>query len=209
MSGIEPGARWYNETSGTRGMKILIVEDDPAARFLVRSILKKLGHEAVEAANGREAWTAFQREPAPLVIADWLMPELDGLELCRLIRAEARPKYTYIILLTGLGGREHYFAGMEAGADDFITKPFDPDQLNARVRVAERILGLQEHVKRLEGLLPICSYCKKIRDEGEVWVPLERYIAARTDAFFSHGICPDCLETAVKPEVERRKKDRR
>ncbi|MBI4641265.1 MAG: response regulator, partial [Candidatus Tectomicrobia bacterium] len=92
-------------------------------------------------------------------------------------------------------------------ADDFITKPFDEDQLAARLRVAERILGLQEEVKQLEGLLPICSYCKKIRDESDTWVQIEHYIATRTDAFFSHGICPECLETRVKPELEQFKKE--
>ncbi|MBI4608539.1 MAG: response regulator transcription factor [Candidatus Rokubacteria bacterium] len=190
-------------------MKILIAEDDAGTRLLLSTLLEKLGHEPVGAGNGREAWAAFERDYFPVLIADWLMPEMDGLELCRRIRAEPRPKYTYIILLTGLGGRDNYLAGMNVGADDFVTKPFDPEILAARLRVAERILGLQEEVKRLEGLLPICSYCKKIRDERDEWVPLDWYVATRTDAAFSHGICPECLETTVKPEMERRKRKRR
>jgi YesN/AraC family two-component response regulator len=91
---------------------------------------------------------------------------------------------------------------MNAGADDFMTKPFDQDTLQTRLRVAERILSLQAEVKQLEGLLPICSYCRRIRDEDEEWTGIEQYIARRTDANFTHGICPACYDTYLQPELQ-------
>jgi DNA-binding response OmpR family regulator len=92
------------------------------------------------------------------------MPEVDGPELCRRLRARATDRYSYFLLITATGGKQRYLEGMEAGADDFITKPIDIDELRARLKAAERILGLRKHVQQLEGLLPICAYCKRIRD---------------------------------------------
>jgi signal transduction histidine kinase len=131
-------------------MKILIAEDDATSRVILAHVLHQLGHEVLETADGEEAWAVFQREPIPLLISDWMMPGLDGLELCRRIRAAGRPKYTYIVLLTVLGGKENYLEAMEAGTDDFISKPFDVDQLRARLHVAERILGLQTELREME-----------------------------------------------------------
>jgi DNA-binding response OmpR family regulator len=124
-------------------MKVLIAEDDLDSRELLAWILKKLGHEVVTAQDGKQAWDVYKHGRFRLVISDLLMPELDGLELCRLIRAAHHTKYTYIILLTALIGKKEYLEGMEAGADDFVTKPFDADELRARLRVAERILSIQ------------------------------------------------------------------
>ncbi len=183
-------------------MRILIADDEAVSRRRLKQTLIPLGHDVIEATDGRQAWECFQREEVPLLIADWMMPQVDGLELCRLIRAERRDRYTYIIMLTALGGKGSYLEGMNAGADDFITKPFDQDQLNARLHVAERVLSLQAEVKRLEGLLPICSYCKRIRDEQNLWTGLESYITKRTDAEFTHGICPDCYEAHVRPSLD-------
>jgi DNA-binding response OmpR family regulator len=155
--------------------------------------LKKLGHQAVPARNGAEALSIFERMTVPLLISDMLMPDVDGLELCHRIRAAGRPYYTYIILLTCVEGKVGYLAGMRAGADDFITKPFDEELLAARLVAAERLLNLQSQVKQLAGLLPICAQCKKVRDDKNYWHEVEAYIAQRTDARFSHGYCPDCL----------------
>ena len=173
-------------------MNILIADDDATSRLVLEATLKKLGHAVVTAQDGQQAWEAFQRTYFPVLISDWLMPHLDGLALCRTIRDLHQTNYTYIVLLTSLGGKTNYLEAMEAGADDFMTKPFDAEQLAARLQVAERILGLRQHVKRLEGLLPICSYCKKIRDKKGYWQQLEWYIAARSEADFSHGMCPEC-----------------
>ena len=131
-------------------MKILVAEDDAASRAILTQILKQLGHDVVVTVDGEQAWGIFLAEDVPLLVSDWMMPSLDGLELCRRIRAENRPAYTYIILLTVLGGKANYLEAMKAGADDFINKPFDVDQLQARLRVAERILGLQRDLTRLE-----------------------------------------------------------
>jgi phosphoserine phosphatase RsbU/P len=185
------------------GLRILIADDDPTARNFLRAALRNLDHECLLAGNGREAWEAYQANQPTLVLADWVMPELSGLDLCRMIRAENRPRYTYVILVTALTGKGSYLEGMDAGADDFVTKPFDVDQMAARLRVAQRILGLQTELKQLEGLLPICTYCRKIRDEGDSWAHLEDYVAKRTDVTLSHGICPDCYHGRIAPEMNR------
>ena len=125
-------------------MKILIAEDDRDSRELLSWMLQKLGYQVVATANGKEAWEAFRRGRFRLVISDVLMPELDGLELTRRIRKHKQSKYTYVIIITALIGKKDYLEGMEAGADDFVTKPFDPDELKARLRVAERIISFQE-----------------------------------------------------------------
>ena len=125
-------------------MKVLIAEDDRDSRELLSWLLEKLGYQVVATENGKQAWEAYRREKFRLVISDLLMPDVDGLELCRRIRSVNNPQYTYIILLTALIGKRDYLEGMEAGADDFITKPFDPDELKARLRVAERIIAIQE-----------------------------------------------------------------
>jgi DNA-binding response OmpR family regulator len=184
-------------------LKILIADDDRAAQMLLAGALRSLGHSVQVAGNGDEAWDLLQKEHFEVLVSDWLMPGLDGPALCRRVREQTRPRYTYIILLTLLEGRGRYVEGIEAGADDFLTKPFDVALLGARLRVAERILGLQEEVRQLTGLLPICSYCKMMRDQGNEWVTLERYITRRTEASFTHGICPTCVEERFKPELAR------
>jgi DNA-binding response OmpR family regulator len=125
-------------------MKILIAEDYRDSRELLNWLLQKLGYQVIATENGRQAWEAYQGGRFRLVISDLLMPEVDGFELVRRIRAAKQPKYTYVILLTALIGKKDYIEGMSAGADDFMTKPFDPEELMARLRVAERIIALQE-----------------------------------------------------------------
>ena len=173
-------------------MRVLVAEDDPVACLALVAKLKKLGHETSTAQNGRDAWYAYKTGNPQIVITDWMMPTVDGPELCRMIRADVREQYTYIIMLTASERRENYLEGMNAGADDFVTKPFDLDGLRARLRVAERVLKLQSAVDQLEGLLPICSYCKKIRDSNDEWQPVEEYVEHRTDTSFEHALCPDC-----------------
>jgi phosphoserine phosphatase RsbU/P len=183
-------------------LRILIADDDAPARRFLQSALRKLDHECILAADGREAWEAYQHAAPSIVLADWIMPRLSGIELCRRIRADARPRYTYVILVTALTGKGSYLEGMEAGADDFVTKPFDLDEMAARLRVARRIIGLQGEIRQLQGLLPVCSYCRRIRDEN-TWTTLEDYVAARTDVMLSRCICPDCYHARIGPEMNR------
>jgi DNA-binding response OmpR family regulator len=183
-------------------MKVLIAEDDSVSRMVLQTKLKKLGHEVIAAEDGEDAWSSFLLEHPQLVVTDWMMPKVNGLDLCRMIRTHVQPGYTYIIFLTALAGKKNYHEGMEAGADDFLNKPIDMDELTARIGVAQRILSLHTEVRQLEGLLPICSYCKKIRDDENNWHPIEGYISKRTEATFSHGCCPTCMEEYVKPEIE-------
>jgi DNA-binding response OmpR family regulator len=167
------------------------------------SALQGLGYEVTAAANGREAWICLQTMHIPLVVSDWSMPEMEGTELCRRLRAQRSEAYTYFILITSEGGKRRYLEGMEAGADDFIAKPVDVEELHARLKAAERILGLRRHVTHLEGLLPICAYCKRIRDEHDKWTSVELYIERRSHAQFSHGICPECYSRHVEPQMRR------
>jgi len=177
------------------GISVLVTDDDPVSRALVSALVRAAGYQVSVAEHGREAWDALQLARIPVVISDWYMPEMDGPELCR-----SEP-YVYFILITSRGGKEQYLAGMEAGADDFITKPVDPDELRARLVVAERILGLRRELQQLEGLLPICAYCKRIRDDRDTWSSLEGYVEQRSEAQFSHGICPDCYKKHVQPQL--------
>ncbi len=182
-------------------MKILVVEDDIVTQMLLSEQLQELNHEVYVAADGKEAWSIFQAKNPRLVITDWMMPNLNGLELTRMIRQENRESYTFVIFLTILRGKGSYLEAMNAGADDVITKPFDSEQLSARLRVAERILGMQHEIRQLHSILPICSYCRRIRQDDDTWVSIEKHIKQKTDTAFSHGICPDCYESQVKPVI--------
>ncbi|HLY59195.1 MAG TPA: response regulator [Terriglobia bacterium] len=199
-------------------MEILIAEDDAVSRRLLESCLLKWGYEVVLAKDGREALEILSRENRPrIVIFDWMMPEIDGIELCKKVRANQGMSPIHIILLTARNGRADIVCGLEAGADDYISKPFDREELRARVQVGVRLVELQrkladqveelthalEQVKQLQGLLPICSYCKKIRGDDNYWQNVETYVGEHSEAQFSHSICPDCFEAVVKPELEK------
>lgn len=198
-------------------MRIMIVEDDPVACLFLEVQLKKRGYEIVIKQDGVAAWEMLQSSEVPqIAIIDWMMPEMDGIDLCKKIRESPTLKPMYLIILTTKESRADKIAGLNAGADEYLAKPVDPEELYARIRAGERIARLQaelcqriadlehamSHIKKLEGILPICSYCKKIRDERSVWQPLEAYVADHSDVAFSHGVCPDCYEDIVKPEIE-------
>lgn len=124
-------------------MRILIVDDNAISLEALRHALAKAGHDVVSAENGSQALEIIRAGDHRLVISDWMMPEMDGIELCRRVRCEELPSYIYFILLTSRNGVESVVEGLSAGADDFITKPFDPDELRVRVRAAERVLSLE------------------------------------------------------------------
>lgn len=183
-------------------VKILAVEDDAVARAVLRQALRRLGHETVEAADGEEAWQLLHAEPVRVVVSDWVMPRGDGLDLCRRIRGRTGTEYLYFILLTSNDAtQENQMAAADAGVDDFLTKPLDLQELWTRLRVAERILRYTTQVRQLEELLPICSYCKKIRDDRNYWQQIEGYISERTGSDFSHSVCPDCYQRVVMTEI--------
>jgi DNA-binding response OmpR family regulator len=199
-------------------VKVLIVDDEPVIRRLLDTSLTEWGYEVVPATGGEEAWRIFQRDDAPsLGILDWTMPGMDGLELCKRVRTLAKAQKPYLIFLTAKGRTADVVTGLEAGADDYMVKPFVREELRSRVRVGFRMLALQAelaervraledalaHVKTLQGLLPICSYCKRVRDDQNYWQQVEGYVEARSEAVFTHGICPECREKYVEPELER------
>lgn len=199
-------------------MKVLIAEDDVVSRRMLQVFLMRWGYQVVVANDGAEAWRVLESgDPPRLAIIDWMMPVMDGIEICRRLREAQQALPAYIILLTARGGNEDIVRGLDAGADDYIVKPFNREELRARVRVGVRILELQnslvgrvgeleramDGVKQLQGLLPICCYCKKIRDDQNYWQQVEGYISKHSEAQFSHGVCPDCFENIVKPELAR------
>ena len=176
-------------------MKVLIADDDASALLLLKQLLVKLGHEPLLAADGARAWDLYTREPVRVVISDWVMPGLDGLSLCRKVRSQPGADYTYFIVLTAtMVTRQDYHDAMAAGADDFMLKPPDPQMLRIRLAVAERIVTLTKRVKQLEGIIPICSYCKRVRRDDNVYEQMEAYIQENSKAVFSHGICEDCMK---------------
>jgi sigma-B regulation protein RsbU (phosphoserine phosphatase) len=198
-------------------MKILIAEDEPVSRRLLQASLAKWGYEVTVASDGAEAWNLLQQPEAPsLVILDWLMPQMDGLDICRRFRQLPGRESAYILLLTSRDNKDDIITGLESGADDYITKPFDPGELKARLQVGVRLIALQEklaqhvreltealsRVKQLHGLLPICAYCKKIRDDQNYWHKVESYIAHHADVRFSHSVCPECY-TKLKLELDQ------
>jgi DNA-binding response OmpR family regulator len=199
-------------------MRILIAEDDPISRRMLEATLAKWGYDVLVTHDGAAAWQALQADDAPrLAVLDWMMPGLDGVEICRRLRRLPGREPAYLVLLTARGSAEDVVAGLDAGADDYLTKPFNRQELHARLRVGQRVLGLQgrladrvgelekalAHIKQLHRLLPMCAYCKKIRDDQNYWQEVEGYLAVHADVRFSHGICPDCLEKVVQPQLEK------
>jgi phosphoserine phosphatase RsbU/P len=199
-------------------MKILIAEDDPVSSCFLEASLEKWGYEVVVASDGVEAWSAFQvAEPPSMAILDWMMPEIDGVEICRRLRAMQSSTPVYVIMLTAKSDKEDVVAGLKAGADDYVTKPFNRHELRARIDVGVRMLELQANlservrdleealarVQQLHGLLPICSYCRKVRDDHNYWQQVENYLAEHSAIEFSHGICPTCFETLIRPEIQK------
>jgi sigma-B regulation protein RsbU (phosphoserine phosphatase) len=180
-------------------MRILIADDDRTSTMMLSAALTRWGFEVIVAHDGAAAWERIvSSEPPALAIIDWIMPGIDGIELCRRIRQAKLKAPVYVILLTSRNSRQDLVAGLEAGADDYLTKPFDPDELQARIHVGQRTLALIASVKQLTGLLPICSYCKRIRSDKNYWEQVDSYITEHTDAHFSHGICPPCYEKVLR-----------
>jgi sigma-B regulation protein RsbU (phosphoserine phosphatase) len=182
-------------------MKILVVEDDPVFAIAISGALRALDHEVVMAKNGVEALAVITRENIRLVVSDWKMPVMDGLALCQAIRS--RPtEYIYFILLTVAEGTDdNNEAALLAGVDDFLTKPLSQRELRTRIHVAQRIIQFTTQVRQLESFLPICSHCRKVRDDQNYWQQIETYVNERTGTRFSHGVCPECYKNIMVPEL--------
>lgn len=189
-------------------MRILTVEDDPVARRVLKQALRKLGHDVIEAEDGEVALEILSRVSVRVIVCDWVMPNLDGLGFCKAVRERSGEDYVYFILLTStMATTENEREAADAGVDDFLSKPLDVNELWMRLRVAERILQFSTQVRTLEAFLPICSYCKKVREDSNYWTQIESYINTRTGTDFSHSVCPDCYARVVLPELEKMKAD--
>jgi len=197
-------------------MTVLVADDHDVNRKLLRSILTAVGYDVVEAINGLDALHILENASTPMVgLIDWEMPRMEGIEVCRQARAIPVTTPLFLILVTVRDSKQDVVAGLLAGANDYITKPFDKTELLARVKVGAEMVELQQtlterveelrealmKVKQLGGLLPICSYCKKIRDDQNYWQQVEAYVGKHSEAQFSHSICPECYEEKVKPQM--------
>ena len=189
-------------------MRILIAEDERVTARILTSLLTSWGYETEVAYDGKSALEMITSQRAPyLALLDWMLPGMDGPEVCRRTRAGKLPTPGYLILLTARSAQADLVEGLNAGADEYLIKPIDPAELRARLSAGVRILDLQTrlaaqvreleealgNIRKLTGLLPICAYCKSIRDDSNYWHRVEEYVSEHTDVQFSHGICPKCL----------------
>ena len=199
-------------------MKVLVVENDPVSQEILAGVLPKWGYEVVRAMDGVEGMDKIMLPSSPdLVLLDWMMPRMDGLGFIRKVRSEIKDNPPYIIMLTSRNEKNHIVTGLESGANDYITKPYDKDELRVRLGVGKRMIELQQallkkisdlesavkQINVLEGLIPICMSCKKIRDDSTYWNQIEGYIAAHSKATFTHGICPECYKKIVKESIDK------
>lgn len=183
-------------------MNILLAEDDPVAMRVAQLTLEAMGHSVTSTRDGEDAWKHLQSDQFQVVVSDWMMPGIDGLELCRRTRARKDRRYVYFILLTARVGQRNHLEAMDAGVDDFLPKPMRRDELGIRLRVAHRILSFISELRDLRRLVPICSYCKKIRDDKDYWQNVEAFMHKHAGVDFSHGICPSCYAAHVEPQLE-------
>jgi DNA-binding response OmpR family regulator len=204
-------------------MQILIAEDEKVTRIRLEKALVQWGFDVESFSNGETAWQRLtEPDPPRLCLIDWQMPGIDGSELCKKVRKKFPEEYFYLIMLTARQGIDNVIEGLKSGADDYVTKPFVFRELRSRIDVGVRVIGLErmlarkvfqletalEDVKQLRGLLPICSYCNKIRNDNDYWEQVESYITRFSNVEFSHSICPDCYQKHVEPMLECQKGER-
>ena len=196
---------------------ILIVDDNPTNLGVLFDYLKELGYRVLVHTNGESAITAIRQMPPDIVLLDVMMPGIDGFETCRRLKANNATKDIPVIFMTALTDAVDEVKGLEVGAVDYITKPIKVEIVSARInthlalrsahkQLEEKNLHLQQalkNIKTLSGLIPICANCKKVRDDEGFWQQVEVYIKDHTDAKFSHGICPDCMES-LYPDYHQR-----
>lgn len=197
-------------------LHVLVADDEPVSRTVVGAMLRKAGYVVSLSSDGEHAWQQLSGEnPPAIALLDWMMPGLDGPEIIKRIRAsDQRP--TYLILLTSRDSSADVVAGLKAGANDYVTKPANEDELIARVNVGARVVQLQTaladriksleealaNVKALQTLLPMCAYCKAVRNDQNYWEKVETYFHEHSGVQFSHSYCPNCYERFVKPQLD-------
>jgi len=198
-------------------LPVLVADDEPVSRTVVSAMLKKAGYPVILASDGEQAWQKLDAADSPsLALLDWEMPGLQGPEVVERIRNRASQAPTYVILLTSRDSSADIVRGLRAGADDYVTKPANEDELIARVNVGARVVQLQialadrvrsleealANVKALQTLLPMCAYCKSIRNDQNYWEKVETYFSQHSNVSFTHSYCPNCYERFVRPELE-------
>jgi CheY-like chemotaxis protein len=185
-------------------MKILIADDSRTSRALLCQALEPTGHEILAVENGARALAVYESYQPAVLITDWQMPELDGLELVHELRAMRAARYTWVIMLTASDFKSNYAKTIQAGVDDYLTKPLDRDLLLTRIEVARRVVELHHELSLLKRVIPLCMSCHSVRDTSADWVELDQYLRRQTGVDFSHGLCPDCYFTrSVLPELVR------
>jgi DNA-binding response OmpR family regulator len=204
-------------------MKILIAEDEPVSRRILSGALTAAGYEVTAVADGTAALRALAAPGGPkLAVLDWMMPGMDGVEVVRMIRSLPTDEPPYLIVLTSRDDLDSVVTALEIGANDHVGKSQDVRELLSRVKVGARVAQLQAdlarrtaeaesalaHARRLEGLLPICSYCKRIRRDGGAWQEVELYVREHSEADFSHSVCPSCYERIVEPQIAEHERRR-
>jgi len=198
-------------------LQVLVADDEPVSRTVVSAMLKKAGYPVILANDGEQAWKKLDAADSPsLALLDWEMPGLQGPEVVQRIRSRATQTPTYVILLTSRDSSADIVQGLRAGADDYVTKPANEDELIARVNVGARVVQLQlaledrvrsleealANVRALQTLLPMCAYCKSIRNDQNYWEKVETYFSQHSNVSFTHSYCPNCYEKFVRPELE-------
>ncbi len=198
-------------------LQVLVADDEAVGRTIVGAMLRKAGYPVVFANDGEQAWQKLDSEhPPALALLDWEMPGMQGPEVVQRIRARQVQTPTYVILLTSRDSSADIVQGLRAGADDYVTKPANEDELIARVSVGARVVQLQTaladrvrsleealaNVKALQTLLPMCAYCKSVRNDQNYWERVETYFAQHSNVAFSHSYCPNCYERFVRPQLE-------
>lgn len=202
-------------------MQLLIAEDDVTSQVMLKALVAKIGYEPILTSDGLSAYDVLCKPDAPkLAVLDWMMPGMDGVEVCRKLREINTNEPPYLILLTSRDNREDIVKGLKSGANDYVVKPYDVEELQVRIGVGRKVVDLQvslagriaelqaalSQIKTLQGILPICMYCKKIRDDKQYWQQVENYVSNHTEARFSHGVCPDCYKKYLQPELDKLKK---
>ena len=190
-------------------MRILIAEDDDTSRIVLATVLTKDGYDVTPTDDGGAAWEVLQKPDAPrLAILDLMMPGIDGLELVRRVRAIPSVAPPYLIIVSTKSEKSDVIAALDAGANDYLTKPFDPGELRARIEVGRRMIEMRfelnemvkelkqalAEVRTLKGIVPICANCKNVRDDQGYWNRVESYLNEHTEADFTHAVCPDCMK---------------